>query len=512
MRAAAAPLDPRRAARRTWASAVVALLLGAADAPAQVVPIGGELPVNTVVAGDQRYASVAIGPSAFSFLVWFSVTGVGDEDVRGRQFTTDGQPVDDDFLVNTTTPGHQTLADVTSAGDGGFIVAWDGGGDQDGDGTGIIAQRFDVDGVPLAGEFIVNSQTDGPQSYPSVAAGADGAFLVAWETVRDDGDIDIVARRFDSLGASLGNDFPVNMHTDGWQRRPRIAARPGGGYVVVWRSQGEDGDGWGVYAQRYDASGGRDGTPFRVNTITAGDQDLPAVAIASDGVMAVTWQTPWPNAAQQAVVRWFDAAGVALGDEVLLASLAGIKSQPRVAAVDRGFLFTWGQDLDIFARQFAGANQPVGDAFPVNTTTGTNQFDPNVAASANTAMIIWGSGNDQDGDGNGIFAQRFAILSTRTPTPSPSPSDTPTAEPTATMTAPPPSSPTATATAATPTSACAGDCDGTGTVTIDELVRAVSIALAVAPLADCPAADRFGDGEVTIDDLVAAVTAALDGC
>jgi hypothetical protein len=76
----------------------------------------------------------------------------------------------------------------------------------------------------------------------------------------------------------------------------------------------------------------------------------------------------------------------------------------------------------------------------------------------------------------------------------------------------PPSPPTATVTAATPTSACPGDCNRDGTVTIDELVRAVGIALDVAALDDCAAADVHGDGSVTIDELIAAVTAALAGC
>ena len=61
-------------------------------------------------------------------------------------------------------------------------------------------------------------------------------------------------------------------------------------------------------------------------------------------------------------------------------------------------------------------------------------------------------------------------------------------------------------------SACPADCDAAGTVTIDELTRAVRIALAEEPLGDCQAADVDHDGFVTIGDLIAAVVAALDGC
>jgi hypothetical protein len=80
----------------------------------------------------------------------------------------------------------------------------------------------------------------------------------------------------------------------------------------------------------------------------------------------------------------------------------------------------------------------------------------------------------------------------------PNPSGTPTPTPT----------PTATPAAAS----CIGDCGGDGSVTIDELVRSVNIALGNTAVAVCTASDRNGNGAVTIDELVTAVGAALNGC
>ena len=59
---------------------------------------------------------------------------------------------------------------------------------------------------------------------------------------------------------------------------------------------------------------------------------------------------------------------------------------------------------------------------------------------------------------------------------------------------------------------CAGDCDGDGTVTVDELVRGVNIALGTLTIDQCRSFDTSGDGMVTVDELVAAVTNALNGC
>ncbi len=64
--------------------------------------------------------------------------------------------------------------------------------------------------------------------------------------------------------------------------------------------------------------------------------------------------------------------------------------------------------------------------------------------------------------------------------------------------------------AAAPT--CPGDCDDDGEVTVDELVRGVSITLGSLGLDACPTFDTGDDGNVTIDEVVTAVNAALAGC
>ena len=59
---------------------------------------------------------------------------------------------------------------------------------------------------------------------------------------------------------------------------------------------------------------------------------------------------------------------------------------------------------------------------------------------------------------------------------------------------------------------CVGDCNQSRTVTVDELVTGVDIALGIATLDQCSAFDCNGNQEVTVDCLVKAVNAALNGC
>ena len=51
-----------------------------------------------------------------------------------------------------------------------------------------------------------------------------------------------------------------------------------------------------------------------------------------------------------------------------------------------------------------------------------------------------------------------------------------------------------------------------GAVTIDELVRGISIALGEMPIDVCRAMDTSGDGQIQVHEVVEAVTVALNGC
>ncbi len=70
--------------------------------------------------------------------------------------------------------------------------------------------------------------------------------------------------------------------------------------------------------------------------------------------------------------------------------------------------------------------------------------------------------------------------------------------------------------AARPSSAvaqpCAGDCDGGGSVSLDELITSVNIALGHDPLATCDILDANLDDAVSINELVSAVNFSLNGC
>jgi hypothetical protein len=194
-----------------------------------------------------------------------------------------GTPGTADILVNTYTTGFQGIPSVAVDADGDFVVVWTGNG-QDGSGDGIYAQRYSANGTALGSEFRVNAHTTGSQAFPSVAMDADGDFVVSWASNGQDGSYwGIYAQRYSASGSAQGSEFRVNSSTSGNQARPSVAVDADGDFVIAWQADSQDGSMYGVYAQRYAANGTAQGAEFRVNSYTSNSQLFPSVGMDADG-------------------------------------------------------------------------------------------------------------------------------------------------------------------------------------------------------------------------------------
>jgi len=59
---------------------------------------------------------------------------------------------------------------------------------------------------------------------------------------------------------------------------------------------------------------------------------------------------------------------------------------------------------------------------------------------------------------------------------------------------------------------CTGDCNGDGTVTVDEILTMVNIALGIEDVSTCLPGDANNDKMITVDEILTAVNDALNGC
>lgn len=116
--------------------------------------------------------------------------------------------------------------------------------------------------------------------------------MIGWESPNQDGDIGgVFAQRYDQTGNPLGTEFQVNTYTTSGQGNCASAIDAQGNFILTWVSSGQDGDDFGIYAQRFNAAGQPQGGEFRVNTTTAREQDHPGIVLNATGEFVITWQS-----------------------------------------------------------------------------------------------------------------------------------------------------------------------------------------------------------------------------
>ena len=281
--------------------------------------LGGASRVNADTAGDQHYPNVTVLADGKFVIVWETITAATHgHNHFGQLYGADGTATGSAFQINTT-PSSSVLSSwvprTTALADGGFVVTWYAY--QDGSSYGIYARRYGADGSPTTGEFLVNTTTTGGQYSPEVAALSDGGYVIAWSSAGVDG-MGIFAQRYDADGNTVGGETLINSETADHQEGPVAAGLADGGYVIAWQSKLQDGSEYGIYGQRYDASGTAVGSEFAVNTTTAGNQDNPRISALADGGFVVTWASDGQDGDARGVyARRYDADGNPVGPEVL---------------------------------------------------------------------------------------------------------------------------------------------------------------------------------------------------
>ena len=230
-----------------------------------------------------------------------------------------GQFANPEFPINTYTSNSQFAPRVAMNHNGDFVVVWTSAG-QDGSASGIFGQRFAPSGAKAGAEFPVNTYTTGLQGEPTVAMDDAGDFVVVWSSAGQDGSgYGVFAQRFAGDGAKSGSEIAVNTYTTFDQHEPAVAMDEAGNFVVVWSSSGQDGDAEGVFGQRFDAAGAKRGAEFPVNTHTASDETLPAIASDRHGNFVVAWADHNIDGSSYGVVlRQFHADGENFGVEQIV--------------------------------------------------------------------------------------------------------------------------------------------------------------------------------------------------
>lgn len=395
-------LEPQDQTVDLGGSATLAAGVTVDGAPAPGVTVGFlvlEGP-NTGVAG-----SAVTDDEGVAFFVYDGLGGLGIDLVEASVTDGSGPPVTALQTVNWTVALlAEPRPDVAADDDGNILVVREAG-----EGLfSVLADVLTADGTFTA-SFTVNDKA-GVHRSPAAAALAEGGFAVVFAAGRD-----ALLGRLVDAGGPLGDVFTIAVAGPGCDAsegcapsRPDVAARPGGGFAVVWEQEGS------ILGRLYGVGGTAEGAAFTVATGAAESPRLePAVAVLADGSLAVAYTAvdvesgEIPLVLDEIRLARFDDAGGFLADVAASRFSGGRQGDPAVAAAgDRPFVF-WESFSDDTGAGIFGRLDPEDAARPelqVNTVIAGDQLRPAAAVEASGLVaVVW-----LNAPRNRLAAQRLA--------------------------------------------------------------------------------------------------------
>jgi hypothetical protein len=221
-----------------------------------------------------------------------------------------------------------------------------------------------VDGLPSGGDQIINSITSESQMYPTIASLANGGYVGAWQGYTQSSQRDVFARKFESNGSAVDNDFQCNKGEAGNQEHPSLACY-GDDVAVMWFHDGSYvGNGIAGAWVRFFPAQGVASNEVRVSKAGSKVHGYPSLAWIDDQKAVTVWHGTIPGGTSEIGARMVNTSAEAL-DEVFRVNTCfqGAQAQPALASFSDGsFIVVWksqGQtdpdnplDSDIYAQRF----------------------------------------------------------------------------------------------------------------------------------------------------------------
>jgi len=345
-------------------------------------PEYGAVRINRTTTDNQENPDIALLADGGAIAVWQGAIGPR-RDIFAQVIRPDGTlGLEQDLRVSGLIGKMKIQPRVAATSNGGAVVAWGSFGQDDAGNfnqvmarmQGVYASILDGNGGVLVPEFQVNQRVRYNQRNPAVATLQDGRIAFVWvsegeETITQDGlgltgvsrPVDIVGRLFHASGVAVGNEFKINSSATNICAEPSIAARPDGGFTVVWNENdlGDRETSWDIKARDFAGDGSPLGAAQFVNSHRFGDQLSPAIAAAGGELLAV-WTSMAQDGSYEGVYGQFLRQGEFLGAERRINSTTASRQiLPAVAGVsDTGFIAVWSSfvggdaSVDLFAQRF----------------------------------------------------------------------------------------------------------------------------------------------------------------
>jgi Protein of unknown function (DUF3152) len=249
---AAPAAESSPAVARTGTGVLVAWGSGSDIRGARLSPAGAVAdPLGIAIStapGPQREPALAFD-GANALVAWEDGRAGAAPDVYAARVSAAGAVLDPGGVAVAAAPGAETSPAVSSAGSGGFLVAWTSGA---AGGSDVSAARVGAGGAVLAPGTIAVAADPGEQAAPALAFGGSG-YLVAWQHARL-ATRDLHAARISSTGAVLDAAGIAVSTAGGRQHAPAVSFGTGE-FLVAWEDGRAVGGGTDVFAARVNQSG-----------------------------------------------------------------------------------------------------------------------------------------------------------------------------------------------------------------------------------------------------------------
>jgi len=263
----------------------------------------------------------------------------------------------------------------------------------------------------VGNEFLVNNNIAGDQKFPSVTILENGSFIITWQSAGDGNGFGIYARIYNATGAPITNEFLVNNQTGGDQTSPDISSDKNGNFVIVW----EEGTGNDIFAKTYSSDHSPLTNGFQVNTYTTNLQSRPKVSLRNDSSFVVVWQSAGQDTSFDGVYgQRFWLNGSKIGNEFQVNSFTtGQQDDPAVDYSSSGdFIVVYNSEHDgsgygVFGQIFGSMGSKKGNEFQINNYTNSSQYRPDVRYTRNDDFLVVWQSIGQDGSAEGVYGQWF---------------------------------------------------------------------------------------------------------
>jgi len=391
--------------RRAALAVAIAPLFSATAALAGAgAPLTPEIHISHISLDRQSVGDVAFDASGNAWVVW-TEDGATTYNIWLSRFDIAGNPVGAPINVESNSFAFNTGPSIAAAADGRFVVAWSARPEAGAD-VQIRARRFSAAGAKLGQEIRVDAQSTDYQGDAHVGIANDGRFTVVWTLDASDR---ILAQRFSATGTKLGAASTVNAIDGETHFVPDIAMNGSGASVVAWtRTLDGESD---VLFQRYDANGNKLGAMSAATTAADDGQYDPSVAMHADGTFAIAWQQDLDDIR----VRRFKADGIANGSPFLAIDATDVYHySPDVAIdADHNLSVAWSRYSSVptengaYVRRYGSGTQPMAAAFRADTSFAYLKFEPMIALDPSGRMFIAWTSDDQDGDDWGVYGRAY---------------------------------------------------------------------------------------------------------